>query len=443
MLSQIRYIINVRSRILQGKVVVMQEDNNFNNDFDQGNDTSYNSGKQTDQNNTSNRYSSSYSPPNYSPNFIILDEHEKSGAEGKYKRSKSRTGLVLVLSITIILLSTLLLWSIVKLNSMPSDSMVDMGDERMTVIRNSPQINLVNNSDVEYEPKSISEVVRLIGNSVVEITTASVATDGIYKQYVTSGAGSGVIITQSEDAGYLLTNNHVIEGAKEIFVRLTNGDEYEAQVLGSDASIDLAVLRIEKKADESFTVAPLGDSSKLSVGQQVIAIGNPLGSLGGTVTDGIISALDRNVKIDNVSMVLLQHNAAINPGNSGGGLFDDMGNLIGIVNAKTSQTGIEGLGFAIPVNIANDFFYRVMVTEPAMGIKVAYARVNRIPGVYVIDALDSSEFKKLDRIVSINGEEILSEADYSAAMSKIKIDEEVEIVVQRSKKTFTIKLLIE
>ncbi len=419
----------------------MQEDNNFNKDYNQESNNSNDSDNQNSFNNSNNQYSSSYSPPNYSPNFTVLNTNEQGRVESVPKRSGNRSILVLVLSIALIIVLILFLWMFVKMNSLRSGGL-DMGDEKMTVIKNSPQLEFVNNTDVEYEPKSISEVVQKIGNSVVEITTASAVTDGIYNQYVTSGAGSGVIITQSEDAGYLLTNNHVIDGVKEIFVRLTNGDEYLAQILGSDASIDLAVLRIEKKANESFTVAPLGDSSKLSVGQQVIAIGNPLGSLGGTVTDGIISALDRNVKIDNVSMVLLQHNAAINPGNSGGGLFDFMGNLIGIVNAKTSKTGIEGLGFAIPINIAHDFFYRVMVTEPAMGLKVAYARVNRIPGIYVIDALSSSEFKKLDRIVSINGEEILTEADYSAAMGKVKLDEEVVIVVQRNKNTVTIKLLV-
>lgn len=424
----------------------MQENNNFNeNNYNQENNNSYDSDNQTDNQsnyNSSNQYSSSYSPPNYSPNFESYNANEQERLENSRRRSSNRSALIVCLATAVIILSAVLLWSLVQMNGL-MDGGVDIGDEAMTIIKNSPQVELVNNTDVDYEPKSISEVVQKIGNSVVEITTSSVVTDGIYNQYVTSGAGSGVIITQSEEAGYLLTNNHVIEDAREIRVRLTNGDEYVAQVLGADSSIDLAVLRIQKQAEESFTVAPLGDNSKLSVGDQVIAIGNPLGSLGGTVTDGIISALDRNVKIDNVSMVLLQHNAAINPGNSGGGLFDAMGNLIGIVNAKTFKTGIEGLGFAIPINIAHDFFYRVMVTEPALGIKVAYARVNRTYGVYVTEALSSSEFEKLDRIISINGEAISSEADYSAALGKLQLDDTVEFVVERNRKTITIQIVLE
>ena len=418
----------------------MQEDNNFNK-YNQKNNASYNYYNQ-DNHNPGNQYSSSYSPPNYSPNFVSYGNSEQEKDKNSKKHSGSRSALIASLAITLIILLALLLFVLMKMSDMFSTGL-DMGDESMTIIKNSPQIELVHNTDVDYEPKSISEVVQKIGNSVVEITTSGVVTDGIYNQYVTSGAGSGVIITQSEEAGYLLTNNHVIEGAKEVRVRLTNGDEYLAQVLGSDASIDLAVLRIEKQSGESFTVAPLGDSSKLAVGQQVIAIGNPLGSLGGTVTDGIISALDRNVKIDNVSMVLLQHNAAINPGNSGGGLFDAMGNLIGVVNAKTSKSGIEGLGFAIPVNIAHDFFYRVMVTEPAVGIKVAYARVNRTTGVYVIEASNSSEFERLDRIVSINGEAISTESDYSAVMGKINLNEPIEFVVERNRKNITIRITLE
>ena len=424
----------------------MQENNNFNeNNYNQENNNSYDTDNQTDNQsnyNSSNQYSSSYSPPNYSPNFESYNANEQERREFSRRRSSNRSALLVCLATAVIILSAVLLWSLVQMNGL-MDGGVDIGDEAMTIIKNSPQVELVNNTDVDYEPKSISEVVQKIGNSVVEITTSSVVTDGIYNQYVTSGAGSGVIITQSEEAGYLLTNNHVIEDAREIRVRLTNGDEYVAQVLGADSSIDLAVLRIQKQAEESFTVAPLGDNSKLSVGDQVIAIGNPLGSLGGTVTDGIISALDRNVKIDNVSMVLLQHNAAINPGNSGGGLFDAMGNLIGIVNAKTFKTGIEGLGFAIPINIAHDFFYRVMVTEPALGIKVAYARVNRTYGVYVTEALSSSEFEKLDRIISINGEAISSEADYSAALGKLQLDDTVEFVVERNRKTITIQIVLE
>ena len=350
----------------------MDENNNYtDNDFD-GNNGNIGSNQNQESNqehnqgeNTSANQGSSYYTPPYTQNYSTY-HNQAYGYTPEERKKISKTAIaivgIVVISVLLIVCLSLLTTFISKLESITEQqngAQINVGNEELLVVQNSPQIEISKNTDVDYVPQSIPEVVAKIGDSVVEISTSSVVNDRFFHQYVTSGAGSGVIITQSTEAGYLLTNHHVIDGATEIIVRLTNGEEYKAQLLGSDANLDLAVLRITKKSAESFTVAPIGDSSKLAVGQDVIAIGNPLGSLGGTVTDGIISALDRTVTIDNVSMVLLQHNAAINPGNSGGGLFDAMGNLIGIVNAKTSQTGIEGLGFAIPVNIAYNFFNQI------------------------------------------------------------------------------------
>ena len=352
-------------------------------------------------------------------------------------------GFILV-TIAVIIVMALLTTLLSSPEDSSSNGAVDMAGEEISIIKNAPKIEVTQNTDIEYVPQSIPEVVQKVGDSVVEISTSSVVTDGFFRQYVTSGAGSGVIITQSAEAGYLLTNHHVVGGTSEIIVRLTNGEEYPAQILGSDAELDLALLRIPKKADESFTVAPLGDSTKLAVGQDVIAIGNPLGSLGGTVTDGIISALDRTVTIDNVAMVLMQHNAAINPGNSGGGLFDAMGNLIGIVNAKTSQTGIEGLGFAIPVNIAYDFFNRIMVIELTLGIKVAYGRSGDIYGVYVVEVpAENSVFNKYDRITAINGQQITTESEYYKAIGAIRVGDTATFTVQRNSSAVNVKISFE
>jgi serine protease Do len=223
---------------------------------------------------------------------------------------------------------------------------------------------------------------------------------------------------------------------------LTNKEEYNATILGSNRSLDLAVVRIEKKSDEIFTVAPIGDSAKLIVGQDVIAIGNPLGSLGGTVTDGIVSALDRNVSIDGVSMTLLQHNAAINPGNSGGALFDMMGNLVGIVNAKTSDTGIEGLGFAIPVNIAFEYFKGVMQAS-SIGATVDYGyNSERIYGVYVIKANEGSKLQRLDRIISINGAAIEDLSDFYSRIDDFKTGDTINITVVRNKTEMVVEVTL-
>ncbi|MCF0260025.1 MAG: trypsin-like peptidase domain-containing protein, partial [Erysipelotrichaceae bacterium] len=195
------------------------------------------------------------------------------------------------------------------------------------------------------EVKDVSSVVEKVSPSVVEITTEVVSNgNSMFGQYVASGAGSGVIL--SED-GYIVTNNHVIENASNIQVKTPDGQSYTAKLVGTDPQTDIAVIKVDAAG---LTPAAIGNSDNIQVGQAAIAIGNPLGSLGGTVTTGIISAVGREITVEGETMTLLQTDAAINSGNSGGGLFDASGNLIGIVNAKQAATGIEGLGFAIPIS---------------------------------------------------------------------------------------------
>lgn len=199
--------------------------------------------------------------------------------------------------------------------------------------------------------RTIADVVEQVADSVVEITcTVETSSTDWFGRPVTSrgtSAGSGVIIA---DNGTVITNHHVIDGAVEISVRLRNGNTYAAELVGSDSGHDIAVIKISP--EETLTYATFGESAKLKVGQPVVVIGNPLGTLGGTVTDGIISALERDMTIEGVTMKLLQTNASINSGNSGGGMFDLDGRLIGIVNAKSTGTDVEGLGFAIPADVA-------------------------------------------------------------------------------------------
>ena len=322
--------------------------------------------------------SCSYAPPHYTPNF----SHESLDSTNTAKPKKGRKGAIIsaivaaVLAV-VILLGAVLPIVIINLGVLAFRGLGALGeiltdgfsiqiidgeiyddeetepirneglDEDMNVIKNDGSINVNEQpGSTGYDGDlSIAQVVELVADTVVEITTTNVVTDRFYGQYVTSGAGSGVIITEN---GYIVTNYHVIEGAKTITVRLTNGSEFSARVMGTDPNTDIALLKIDA---QGLPAAVLGNSADLVVGQEVVAIGNPLGSLGGTVTDGIISALDRTVVIDGHQMTLMQTNAAINPGNSGGGLFNRAGELIGIVNAKQSDTGIEGLGFAIPVDI--------------------------------------------------------------------------------------------
>lgn len=224
---------------------------------------------------------------------------------------------------------------------------------------------------------SVQEIVAKNENSVVAITTESVSTDSWLGQYVTEGAGSGVII--SED-GYIITNNHVIDGASSIKVTLNDGSEIKAELVATDEQTDIAVIKIEKTG---LTPANFGESSSLNVGDLAVAIGNPLGQLAGSATEGIISGLEREITLDGRTMKLIQTSASINPGNSGGGLFDQYGNLIGIVVAKSSGSNVEGLGFAIPSDLAKKISSSL--------IESGYVEGRAAAGISILDLTDSTK----------------------------------------------------
>ena len=299
---------------------------------------------------------------------------------------------------------------------------------------------------------SVAQVANQAADSIVEITTETVANDLFMRQYVTEGAGSGVVITSD---GYIATNNHVIQGASKITVRLTSGQEYEAKLIGTDSQTDVAVIKVD-----GVTLKPVtyGNSDNLVVGDTAIAIGNPLGQLGGTVTDGIISALDRQIELEGQTMTLLQTNAAMNPGNSGGGLFNDKGELIGLVVAKSSGSGIEGLGFAIPVNVVKDVVQSIMDVgyvqgRPVLGVSVlditsqqlAYQYgVNQL-GVYIMGFSEGTHAEKSglkvgDCVVAVEDTQVHSTADLKKILQGYKVGDTVSVIVSRNGKLATVKV---
>ena len=303
-----------------------------------------------------------------------------------------------------------------------------------------------------------SQVSEMVSPSVVVITTEQV----VYSQWswygqnqVESGAGSGVIISSD---GYILTCAHVVSGASQITVTIGDTD-YTATVVGEDDTSDVAVLKIDATG---LTPATVGDSDSLSVGDSVLAVGNPLGELGGTVTSGIVSALNRSVTIQGTSstntMSLIQMDASVSPGNSGGGLFNMNGELIGLVNAKSSSSDAEGLGFAIPINdaiqVAQDLLENGYVSgRPYMGITyiavtdaqtAAQLNVNAY-GVYVVDVVqggpaDKAGLKAGDRIVSIDGTEIAQKDDLGTLMQQHTAGDTLSITVARDGQMQTVSL---
>ena len=302
------------------------------------------------------------------------------------------------------------------------------------------------------------QVADLVSPSVVVITTEQV----VYSQWswygqnqVESGAGSGVIISSD---GYILTCAHVVDGASTITVTIGDKD-YTATLVGEDTTSDIAVIKIDA---DGLTPATVGNSDSLKVGQSVMAVGNPLGELGGTVTGGMISALNRSVTIQGSSSVntmsLIQMDASVSPGNSGGGLFNMNGELVGIVNAKSSSSDAEGLGFAIPINdaikVAQELLENGYVTgRPYLGITylavtdaqtASQLGVNAY-GVYVVEVVKGGPAEKAglqagDRIVSVDGTEIASKDDLGTLMQKHAAGDTLSITIARDGQMQTVNV---
>ncbi len=301
---------------------------------------------------------------------------------------------------------------------------------------------------------SVADIAAKTAHSVVEITTEIVSGNLRRGQYAAEGAGSGVIVSGD---GYIATNNHVIEGASKITVRLKNGDSYPAQLVATDAKTDVALIKIDATGLAAVT---FGDSDALMVGELAVAIGNPLGELGGTVTDGIISALDREIALDGRTMNLLQTSAAINPGNSGGGLFNSKGELIGIVVAKSAGDNIEGLGFAIPINDASAVLDQLkshgyVQGRVSMGVSLIEIldaqtamryRVRQM-GVYVDRVVEGSPAQAAglqpgDLLVSINGNVIGRTNDVINDLTNRSVGETVVLEVLRNGQILTLSLTL-
>ena len=304
------------------------------------------------------------------------------------------------------------------------------------------------------------QVADLVSPSVVVITTEQV----VYSQWswygqnqVESGAGSGVIISSD---GYILTCAHVVDGASTITVTIGDKD-YTATLVGEDTTSDIAVIKIDA---DGLTPATVGNSDNLKVGESVMAVGNPLGELGGTVTSGIVSALNRSVSIQGSSSVntmsLIQMDASVSPGNSGGGLFNMNGELVGIVNAKSSDSDAEGLGFAIPVNdavkVAQELLENGYVTgRPYLGISyyavtdaqtAAQLGVNAY-GVYIVEVVkggpaDKAGLQAGDRIVSVDGSEVATQSDLGTLMQDHKAGDTIEITVARGGQMQTVNVTL-
>ena len=317
-------------------------------------------------------------------------------------------------------------------------------------------------SDIVYTSgsgMSVRDIAAKCEDSVVAINVDVIQTVegfGYSQEYEGVSSGSGVII--SED-GYIVTNNHVIEDGRSVTIIMRDGTEYPAEIVGSDDVLDIAVLKIEATG---LVPAVIGTSGSVEIGETAVVIGNPLGKFGNSVTSGVVSGLDREITIDDETMILMQTDAAVNPGNSGGGLFNDRGELIGVIVAKSGGTNVEGLGFAIPIDDAKKVIsdlmeYGYVTGRPQLGIEVVEIGnsmtamrygVNRL-GLYIGNVENDSQayndgLRIGDCIVSIDGEEITTFATMKQILARHSVGDvlTIEVIRYGENKTETLNVTL-
>ena len=451
---------------------------NGNNKDASHNPNRYNEPTQYSSQNTSSGYSNNYQNPNtnaydnYQSNgytaqnqqsqnvynsqpYGTAPNHSANAKPPKAKKPKKQRKLISRGCISIVLAVTMVFSCGLGLGGGYFANKVNTSTSGSLNITKTSNSGTTTTASSTSKANSTSEIVKKTADSVVEISTESVVTGSFAQQYVQQGAGSGVIISQD---GYILTNNHVINGANSVKVRLRDGTEYDATIIGSDSDNDIALLKVSATG---LSPATFGDSNSLAVGDYVVAIGNPLGELGGTVTDGIISALARKVTIEDTQMTLLQTNAQVNPGNSGGGLFNANGELVGIVNAKQSATEVEGIAFAIPINNVLDILsdlkeYGYVTGKVDLGIDFTditsdetafYYGVNQT-GCYVLSVDSGSNAEKAgvtrgDLVTKVNDTDVSSSSDITTALEKAEVGDTVTFTVSRRGTSKTISFVLE
>lgn len=307
----------------------------------------------------------------------------------------------------------------------------------------------------------VADIVDRLSPAIVGVSNQQQGFDDTGSQSTQEkGSGSGVIFKKSGNSAFIVTNNHVVEGAQSLQITLSDGKKEDAELVGADTLSDLAVLKISSK--DVKAVAPFGNSANLRTGEKVIAIGNPLGlEFSRTVTEGIISGKDRSVSVTTSAgdwqLNVLQTDAAINPGNSGGPLINMNGEVVGINSLKISESGVEGLGFAIPskdvMPIADQLLKDGKVERPFLGVSLIDS--SQIPKAFMTDTLglpsnvsngvmieqvqynspaDKAGLKKQDFITAIDGKNIQDSTELKKDLYTKKIGDKVTMTVYRDGK---------
>lgn len=402
--------------------------------------------------------------------YCLMDEPQKS----KQKKNR-KTGFSQVLSALLIIVALVsiisLSWENRSLSRRLETSLLaqeQSQDYAKNALQPASQTNkhisiysaAVNESQ-DREPLTITEIAKVGKPQVVAISTERPVMFGLYFEAMMPVSGSGFFI--SED-GYIATNNHVVEGARNIRVHTDAGMLYDAEIVGVDPASDLAVIKIEAHEDERFPVVNWGNSDALEVGELAVAIGNPSGTLEGSVTAGIISALERTIQVGDLELNVMQTDAAINAGNSGGALYNSFGEVIGINTAKLSGRGsssFDGIAFAIPSNYAisileelsvhGEVKSRVQLGIMGRGLDADFARRYNLadrPGILISSVLEGSSADEAglmagDFLVELDGRA----ADSIPAVNRMKkqwvIGEEIDVVYFRDGTRFSTTMILQ
>ncbi|MDR1530719.1 MAG: trypsin-like peptidase domain-containing protein [Clostridiales bacterium] len=321
----------------------------------------------------------------------------------------------------------------------------------------SPESLINISAAVASGAQTVSSIIKNAANSVVSINVMS-STQVYNRVYNTPSAGSGIIFSEDDTRVYIVTNNHVIDGANSVTISLDDTTEVPAHLIGTDAAADIAVIYVNRAemtgaGFNNYKIAGFGDSDQLQVGDLAIAIGNAVGE-GKSATLGIISAVDKTLEIDSKSLAVIQTDAAINPGNSGGALINSQSQVIGINTAKLSAYGVEGMGYSIPINEAKAIVNSIMANKDAASsqpallgiagetvtpeIKELYSFPSTgvfVQTVYMDTGAYAAGLRRGDLIVAFDGQRITSMEDLSAAIAKTTAGQTVELSIYKSSAT--------
>lgn len=398
---------------------------------------------------------------NNAETFAQTAEYKESVYSETVKKPKKQRGGFFKKPVTIAVLTAFLTASAFSGGIYLSrDAIRDYILKDVNIAQNEPKLNIPGASLTKSDGSELTnqQIAATVSPSIVGISNMNYSQNSYLNINTVQSTGSGIIISTD---GYIVTNNHVVSNANKLKVTLASGDELDATLIGTDATTDIAIIKVDPSGHE-LNAATLGYSSSLQVGDSVLAIGNPLGlKLAGSVTHGIVSALNRNLTVDGTTYNLIQTDAAINSGNSGGALVNTKGEVIGINSVKISSDGVEGLGFAIPIDDVKDVIEDIIKDgyvhgRPSIGVNIVeitnqlayYYNLPTNYGLFVNTVVEDGSAEAAgievgDIIIAFNGEKVTSSSEFIAKRNQFKAGDTIKLTINREGKEITVNVKLQ